>query len=95
MLKDYCNRVNAYLQNDESARGKLKAKIYKDMLIVEGWVFDKRCKNGTRLQAFWHFEHFSGLWFDHEFRIFKRYVEGNIPGVTPINFSKLAYMAPI
>ena len=95
MLKDYCNRVNAYLRNDESARGKLKAKIYKDSLVVEGWVFDKRCKNGTRLRTFWRFEKFHGCWFDHEFRIFKRYVGGNLPGAALINFGKLAYMAPI
>lgn len=88
-------QIDDMLRRDESARGKLHTVVFDNTIYICGWVFDKRYKTGIRHQGFWSTPICKEANWDVQWHFICRLVEGNLPGVAPINFSKLAYMAPI
>ena len=88
-------QIDDMLRRDESARGRLHTMVFDNNIYICGWVLDRRCKMGLRHQCFWTIPIDKERNWDVQWHFICRVVEGNLPGVAPINFSKLAYMAPI
>lgn len=88
-------QIDDMLRRDESARGKLHTVVVDNTILICGWILDKRYKTGVRHQGFCSVTIRKGANWDKQWHFICRLVEGNLPGVAPIDFVKLAYMAPI